>query len=285
MFHAKRTVGAVVLNWKNSEMTSTCLESIRADPNVDYIVIVDNESNGELQHHLRLDEREVLLEQTRNLGFSAGINVGLTELIRLGVEFSLVINNDAALQPNALSVMARALEEHPEAAACGPTLLNPDHTVQAAGGRVHPITLSIENVAWPGRVDFLTFACVLLRNDALKRTGLLDERFFMYWEDVELGYRLRAEGFNLVVAPDAIVTHAISSSHKSAGIEIHRYSALGLAVIGRLIPQFAFGSRLRLVLKLFKQILRRDIPRIRATHYGWRLGRHINGAAYEALGK
>ena len=222
---------AVVLNWRDATSTRRCVESLLGEPGIDAIVVVDNESTGELrdvQH-----ERVHLSEQSENLGFSRGVNVGLRLALQAGAGAVLVINNDAEVRAGSVDLLVGQWQRGGRRVGMlAPIVLNPDGTEQSTGGFFRAWDASTRDLG-ARRVNYLTWACVLVPRATLEVVGLLDEDFFMYWEDVDYGLRVTDASLDLIVVQDAAVVHAKSASHGRAGNAIERYSARGLTLLCR----------------------------------------------------
>ncbi|MGK2876973.1 MAG: glycosyltransferase family 2 protein [Solirubrobacterales bacterium] len=276
-------ISAVILNWKDAEQTLACVESVLQDAGVASAIVVDNESDGELSAKLSLldQQRISLIAVPDNRGFSGGVNVGLREFVKEGGDYALVINNDALLEVGALDRMIDSMESDRSLSMVGPKILNPDGSVQSMGGRMNNLTLNIDDTAFPGRIDFLTWACVLVRRETLQTVGLLDERFFMYWEDVDFGRRVRDANGRLAVVPDALVRHNISSSHSEAGIRVLAYSAYGLSALGSKYRAWLAGALWRGVARVIKQVVRRRRRAATSIALGWIRGLRAESPAYD----
>ncbi|MBC9226843.1 glycosyltransferase family 2 protein [Aeromicrobium sp. zg-636] len=225
-------VVAVVLNWRDTARTIACAESLTALREVSLVVVVDNESDGELAERVGTSLSPVLASKLRivpvaeNRGFAGGVNVALRiEEVRCA-DMVLAINNDAVLGRSALVRLRDALVSHPAAGAVGPIVRNVDGTVQSKGAALTPTGLRISQVATSP--DYLTWACVLLRGQAMREVGLLDEQFFMYWEDYDYGLRLKSGGWGLLLVEDADAVHELSASGSSAGNLLRTYYAESL---------------------------------------------------------
>lgn len=220
---------AVVLNWRDAPSTFACVESLKSDRAVQSIVVVDNESTGELRE-IR-DETVVLIELAKNHGFAGGVNRGIREALALGADVILAINNDAVLHGQAATRLLEAWDTRsPGVGMIAPRIVNPDGTSQSTGGHFRAIDASSHDLL-QGNVNYLTWACVLVSKETLAEIGLLDERFFMYWEDVDFGLRLGDAGIRIAVVDNAVVEHEKSRSHGRAGSKIERYSAHGLVLL------------------------------------------------------
>ena len=260
---------AVVLNWRDAASTRRCVESLRNETGIDAIIVVDNESTGQLRDMQGKDVH--LSEQTENLGFSRGINVGLRHGLHEGADAVLVINNDAEVRAGSVDALVKGWElASGRVGMLAPIVLNPDGTEQSTGGFFRAWDASTRDLG-ARHINYLTWACVLVPRATLEVVGLLDEDFFMYWEDVDYGLRVGDAGLDLVVVRDAVVVHAKSASHGRAGNAIERYSARGLTLLCR--KRGGVARFVGLPYRLGGRVLSR-IPRgraaVAAVMAGWR---------------
>lgn len=262
---------AVVLNWKDPESTGQCVESLLRDQWIDSIVVVDNETEGKLRA-LRSD-RVTVVEHSDNLGFSRGVNSGIRTALADGADWVLAINNDAILTSGAGAALVSAATSHEGAGILAPRVANPDGSDQSTGGQFNPVTAGTRDKN-NSRIDYFTWACVLVPSTTFERVGLLSEDYFMYWEDVDFGLRVRDAGLTLVAVNDAVVVHELSKSHRRAGVRIDRYSAHGLTLLclSRGGAARAVGLPYRLSRRLLARLTRPE--RFRAVLSGIRDGRH-----------
>jgi GT2 family glycosyltransferase len=267
-------VSAIVLNWQDAERTSRCVDSLLADGGLDEVILVDNQSQGLLRPLAAKHPEHVrLVESATNLGFSAGINAGISSR-SISAAYLLIINNDAELLPGCLPALLEAVARSgPGTGLFAPVIVNENNTVQSAGEQFDPRNFSVRATGPGERIDFLTFACVLLPVATVEQVGLLDEGFFMYWEDVEYGLRCRRHGLELRIIPEATVKHELSASHAKASNWISLYSAMGLVVLARRLGGVAYAGMLwRLSLRLGKRLLNADLKSCRYILHGARLG-------------
>jgi len=213
-------VACVVLNWNGWQDTIACLTAIDGlDYDNRFVIVVDNGSTNDSVQRIREAHPAVELICTgRNLGYAGGVNVGIRLALERGAEFVWLLNNDAKPLPNALSALVGKALEQPDLGAVGSVLMymSSQTEVQAwGGGRVN---------CWLGRAshatsrkedpwfDYLTGASLLLRCAALAKVGLFDDGFFLYWEDTDLSFRLRRQGWRLGVAAESVVLHKVGAS-------------------------------------------------------------------------
>ena len=236
-------VAVVVVTFRSREHVGRCLASVRA-AGVAEVVVVDNASgDGTADVARAADPTAVVVESPRNLGFGAGNNLGVA---RCASPLVLFLNPDAELQPGALAALVSALDT-PAVGAAGPRTLNADGTPQLSFGpvltlrsevrqrrlvlgvrerrpealaEVDALTRQASEPAW------LSASCLLVRREALQAVGGFDEGFFLYEEDVDLGYRIRAAGWRLVHVPSATVLHHLGRSAAAGDarvrLEYHR---------------------------------------------------------------
>lgn len=235
-------VSCVVINWNGWRDTIACLESLVSQ---DYpelkILVVDNASTDDSVQRIRAAFPRVrVLQAEENRGFAAGSNLGIRCALEHGAEFVWLLNNDILAPQNTLRKLVDAAAD-PSVGIVGTVLKYLDHpeTIQAwGGGSVVPWTGYARHFHGPARLDqrsFLTFASVLLRGEMLKQVGLLDEGYFMYFEDSDLCFRARGAGWRLAVAGETAVLHkegGSSPSKKSARLD-RIVTASGLRFLDR----------------------------------------------------
>lgn len=212
-------VAIVVLNWNGWQDTLACITSLQQ---LDYanfrIVLVDNGStDGSEDQFRRLLPAIELLQTGANLGFGGGCNVGIRHALATGAEYVWLINSDATVDSGALSALVRKADGNPQLGAVGSVLFEADTVSRVqlwGGGRVGLwLGRSVHSLSPADTMDFVSGASMLLRRSALEQVGLFDDAsFFMYWEDTDLGFRLRKAGWTLAVADDSNIWHKQSTS-------------------------------------------------------------------------
>jgi GT2 family glycosyltransferase len=180
------------------------------------------------------DDAFVYLPLPENRGFAAGVNAAFSR-VRGRARYLWLLNPDTEAEPCALEALLDALEGDPGVSAAGSTLLlpaEPSRVLAAAGGRIHPLwgttshLLAGEAAERAGgcdegcvnrRLDFVSGASLLARAEAMERAGLLDEDFFLYYEDAEWCVRLRRAGRRLAWAKGSRVRHGEGGSTGARG--------------------------------------------------------------------
>lgn len=267
----------VVLNWNGWQNTVDCVDSVAASnyPNL-RIVVVDNGSTDDSVRQLRSRFPTLtILENAANLGFSGGCNAGINFSLENSAEYVWLLNNDTTVAHDALSALIDVAESNAEIGAVGAVIFErgSDNVQAWGGGSINFLTGAPRHFHRPpplSELDYLTGASLLLRRKALANVGLLDEdRFFLYWEDVDLGFRLRKAGWKLAVAQSARVWHADSASTgRLSPIKDVYFSASTVAFFSR-YAKFAFWPiGVGIGLRAIKRALRGNWQGVRAVLRG-----------------
>ncbi len=234
-------ISILIVSWNTSALTRACLDSIPAslDPATTFeTIVVDNGSRDGSVEMLR-DRGDVqLLENDRNLGFAAAVNQAFS---RASGRLVLLVNSDIEFVPGSLEALVRFLHDRPDVAGVGPLYLNPDGTFQQHHFRLPTVSALLANSSALLRrlpplarslrryrmldVDFTTTrpveqpsaSCLLLRREVLTDGYLLDEEFPIYFNDVELAYRLGQRGHELWMTPESRVYHVHGASTRQLG--------------------------------------------------------------------
>ena len=213
-------LGAVVVSHDSADDLPACLTALEAADGLGRILVVDNASQDGSAERARAMSAEVVEEEV-NSGFSGGCNRGFRELAS-SVDHLAVLNPDVEVSPDCLARCVQALEEDPHLAAVAPRLMRTDgQTVDSVGQVLHPLTFEVRDRGYgrPMTAELLETRSVLAPCGALAvfRRAALEEtsdgpgpwagHFFCFWEDLELGWRLRNRGWSIHTCPDAVAMH------------------------------------------------------------------------------
>ena len=213
-------VTAIVLNWNGLADTRACLASLRAQ---DYktlsLIVVDNASSDGSAAALRAEFADLTLRcNGKNLGYTGGNNPAIGAALADGADYVWLFNNDAAAAPDVLGRLVAAAEADPRIGLISPLIGHAGGGCEFAGGLIDVARGTWRTTADPaqGRAwqerhpdRFVpTGTALLLRRGLVERIGLLDDRFFAYWEDTDYGLRSLAAGFRNHLAFDVLAGHA-----------------------------------------------------------------------------
>ena len=217
-----------------------CLLSLKKNPPslAHEIVVVDNASADGSADAARKIPGVHVIQLERNVGFAAGNNAGIAVARGDGL---LLLNSDTLVPPGALDRLVERLAATPSAAIAGPRLVDEAGTAELSFGRMispwNELRQKRRSEEWIARetmreqfVDWVSGACLLVRRQDAVRAGLLDERFFLYTEDVDFCHAVRMTGRKVLFTPVATITHLRGRSRVSRPVASQRaYRASHLA--------------------------------------------------------
>ncbi len=236
-------IAVILVNYNGKQYNTACIESllVQKDKDDSYeirIYVVDNASRDDsmqmIQERYGADERIETIPLDDNYGFSYANNMGIRCAEEWGADYVLLLNNDTEVQEDMLAQLMACAERHP-GSVTAPKIYYSDHRnmIWSAGGAVSPIIRKVRHIGLnqedKGQFDrecqigFATGCCLLLSRGVIERAGLLDERFFLYYEDTEYCFRLRKKGIAIYYCPQAVVYHKVGASSKGADSPLCAY--------------------------------------------------------------
>jgi len=225
---ARDSLAIIIVTYNSRQEIDACLESLvgHTAPFPTLITLVDNASTDGTAAHVRARWPPVtVIDAGANLGFAKANNLGIRST---DSEYVLLMNPDTVAPPGAIQTLVRGLAAHPEAAIAGARLLSttgfPELSWGAAIGpwnelkqkifsglyhrKARTIVRKVDKLSRQAReVAWVSGACMVIRRTDLDAVGLLDERFFMYTEDVDLCAQVRARGRKVLYVAGAEVLH------------------------------------------------------------------------------
>jgi GT2 family glycosyltransferase len=279
MIHGKvpPSVYVIVLNWNGWQDTVRCLASLdRLEyPNY-HILLVDNSSTDNSVDRIRAAWPKVPVIQTeKNLGFAGGNNVGIRHALEQEAEYVWLVNNDTVVDPHALTAMVELAEEDPRAGVVGSVLYYMDEPEKVqiwGGGRVY-FWLGVvrDRDISPGRsgLQFVVGASMLVKRALIEDIGLLDDEYFMGWEDIDYGLKARSNGWKLKTAVASTVWHRGSASWgKTATVMDKHFNASAVRFFAKNHPFPLMPILVGVGGRALKRIVRADWDRALVTLKG-----------------
>jgi len=236
----------IIIHYQGLDLTGKCLESLQriesANNLIETIVVVNN--SQENMESLRAEFSQVKFMMTgENLGFSAGNNIGIRYALKAEADYVILLNNDTLVDSGFVVALIEAAEKYRQGGIFSPKIYfapgyefhhdryrNKDRgkVIWFAGGEV-----DWANIATPHRgvdevdhgqydrikkIEFASFCATLIKSNVFKQIGLLDERYFLYYEDADFCQRAIRAGFDLFYVPASRVWHQVAASSKIGGV-------------------------------------------------------------------
>jgi N-acetylglucosaminyl-diphospho-decaprenol L-rhamnosyltransferase len=243
-------IGIVTVSFRSGDAIRRLLESVPATTTLKTdIVVVDNVPGGDPALAPAIRETETrIISRPDNPGYGGGVNSGVA-VLDPAIDYFLVVNPDVTLDPDALNELVRVIESDPSIAAVGPRIRDLRGITYPSARAIPSLRVGIGHALlgdlmpsnpwtrnYHASADYekqreagwLSGACILVRRAAFDSVGGFDDGFFMYFEDVDLGYRLGQRGWRNVFVPTATVEHEGGHStrdHSAHMIAAHHDSA------------------------------------------------------------
>jgi hypothetical protein len=217
-----------ILNWNQKDLTCACLASLaQLDyPNYEIIVVDNGSREDEAAVIRRRFPAAIVLENEKNLGFAEGNNVAIRHALERGADYVFLLNNDTEVDPAMLKRLVAVAERDERIGIVGPKInyFAEPETIWSAGGILDahrmPILLGVDEPDEGQHdtlkeVDWVTGCALLIKSSLIEQIGLIDARFFIYFEENDWCYRAQRAGFKVMYVPEARMWHKIEPRHQA----------------------------------------------------------------------
>ncbi len=261
----------IIVNYNTLPVTKNLLDFLLKQdlPPATEIIVVDNNSSDDSVPLLRADYPEItVIENRENVGLAAGVN---TALKQAKGKYYLILNPDMIALPGSIDTLVSFLDEHEDVGVAGGKLISPNNKLQYSCFRFYkPMTIVYRRTflgkTKRGRaeiarflmkdadhstiqdVDWLMGACLILRGDTVQEVGGMDERFFLYFEDVDWCRRFWEKGWRVTYVPEAVFSH------------FYQHTSRGNAFVG-LLTNRPTREHIKSALKYFWKFRGKPLPR------------------------
>lgn len=237
-------------SWNTKQLLDQCLASVyQTSHGFSFeVLVVDNASeDGSPEMVASKYPQAKLIVNRINLGFAGACNLAFKHSVG---RYFLILNSDTVVLDNALALMVRFMDSHPDAGAAGCRLLNRDGSLQRSCSRFPSVLTELFDALYLSKllpkskifgsysmsywdfdevreVDFAGGSCLIVRRQTIEEVGLLDEGFFMYTEEADWCYRMWQQGWKVYYYPDARIIHFGGESARRYGnqILVHLYAS------------------------------------------------------------
>lgn len=229
-----KRVSVIIVNYNTQKVTSECIDSIFENTSgIDFeVILVDNASTDGSKEFFQKDSRINYIYNDENIGFGRANNVGVK--IAKGDNI-LFLNSDTLLKNNAMKILSDYLDLNPNVGICGGNLINKNGNPSYSFSRYYPSiyeelnslffnildkirygkNLNYNNTGHPMNVASISGADLMVKKHLIKDGNAFNEKFFMYYEDTELCFRIKKSGYLVHSVPEAKIIHLWGSSKGS----------------------------------------------------------------------
>ncbi len=225
----KPSIAVILVNWKKYNLTSKCIESLNKSNYKNFkIILVDNEYSEKSLIELKNKHKELLVfKEKNNLGFAGGNNIGIRYALENDYDYIMLLNNDTEVKENFILPLVERIEKDHFLGAVQPLILNFSNKsiIWNAGGKLNKFlgltSTRLNNnklnssIVFDDYTDWISGCGILIKSEIVKKIGLLDEKFFTYYEDVDWSLRMKSLGYDLGFVKESIIYHHGSSSSKN----------------------------------------------------------------------
>ena len=229
-------IDLIIVNYKSTDFLHTCLSSVYDNLNGTRVNVhvFDNGSHDHVDLIKTNYPNTSLTKHHRNLGFSGGVN---RVIAKTSSPYIVILNPDTVIFDDFFESVVGFMEKNSEVGILGPKVLDNDQCIQGSARafptfrsalfgrkslltRLFPgsrftcanILSNLSDGKTPMEVDWVSGACMVVKRKALDDVGLLDERFFLYWEDVDWCKRMWDKGWKVTYYPQATIQHTVGGS-------------------------------------------------------------------------
>lgn len=228
-------IAIIIVNYNGLAYTLQCIESIRKSSiyNQCKIIVVDNASKKDDGIIIKENYSDIVVIFSEiNGGFSYGNNLGIREAQRDGYSYIMLLNNDTEIDPNMIELLKEKCDRDTVTVPKMYYYSDPNR-IWFGGGMLNPWTgdlihvnqdrMDAEFVDNEKECSFATGCCMMFHASVIEDVGLMDEKYFLYYEDAEFSIRLMRHGKKIVYVPDAKLWHKVNSSTSKGGSAFMRY--------------------------------------------------------------
>lgn len=215
-----KKVYIIILNWNSKKDTLETIDSLERSTYSNYrIVVVDNASiDGSIEAIKNARPGIVLIENKENLGYAEGNNVGIRYVLEQKGDYIFILNNDTLVDKEAISILVKESEKDKKISVLGPKVYfyKERDIIQSAGGvldsQFNPLHIGFKEqdkgqFAHYNAIDYISGCAMFVKREVFEKIGLLDPKYFMYWEETDFCFRTKKAGFKIQIVPQANIWH------------------------------------------------------------------------------
>lgn len=211
MISMLESVYVVILHFGDLKKTLECMDSVGENTDGIKIVVVNNDPATKLKFARNIK----VINNLRNLGFAGGNNIGIKFCLEKKAKSIFLLNNDTLIEDDTIPKLLKVLWSNHQFGIVGTKIVNTDNKIWFAGGYLDKNRYTAghygfdkrKNTPEDNKVDFISGCAMLVKREVFEKIGLLDERFFLYYEDVDFCVRAIRSGYDIIYIPEGLIYH------------------------------------------------------------------------------
>jgi len=208
-------VFVVVLNYNGGNFIKKCLTSVFKNdyPNFEVVMVDNNSNDGSLEMAKSNFSKADFIKNEENFGYAAGNNVGIRYSLERMADYVCILNNDTEVEKDFISRLVETMEKDNEVGIASPVIFNgKNKQVWFSKGKINWLKMKVihsANIETKDvyESDFISGCAMMISSEVFNEVGLLDENFFLYWEDADFSYRVKKAGFKNVIVTASWAYH------------------------------------------------------------------------------
>jgi GT2 family glycosyltransferase len=246
-----KKITAITVNYARDESVHKLIESLEKSTIEGFtldVIVVDNAPVKPFERLKDYKLKVTVIRPGQNCGFSGGNNIGIKTALKNGADYLLLVNDDTTVLPDMVKNLKKVLESDDNIGVASPKIyfakghefhkkryasdqlgrvfwFAGGHTDWKHAKSVHRGVDEVDNGQYEKteEIDFATGCCMMIKKEVLEKTGLFDEKYFLYYEDDDLCQRIKKSGYKIYYVPSAAMYHENASSSGGAGNVLHDY--------------------------------------------------------------
>lgn len=212
----------ILLHYGDIQDTKQCIQSLEKNvKSFRSIVVVNNDPHIDIHKQLEKKTSRTYINSGKNVGFAAGVNIGIKFALDQGAEYIVLVNNDTVVSSDFITPTLAVFEKNEKVGIAAPliqfeknntTYFDFGGNIQKYTGKTYHTNTQKILKKQPFQAAYVSGCCMIIRREVFEEVGLFDPKFFLYYEDVDFCLRARECGFQIYVVPSARITHSLSKT-------------------------------------------------------------------------
>lgn len=222
-------LAVIILHYGKLETTKTCLKELKSKIGEHQVIIINN-TKGDIAELTKIIPGTKLINNTQNLGFAAGVNQGIALAQKdKSITHYFLMNNDLSISFGSFAQLLLTFNKFPMCGIVSPVLHHGGG--YDWGGKYNKWSGMVKHKNWGNKpktiqtVGHVAGAAMLISREVIDKIGMFDERFFLYFEDLDFCLRASADGFTIHINPDVVADHAVSAGSNVSSRTKHQWAS------------------------------------------------------------